>query len=127
MPTGAPYRDPRSRSCCGAGDVVKTRFRVESGDDKYPDDRWYAWLTGQWIPIPPDKIVQDHAPDGQPYLFMAAGTVLRKADGRHMSFVVPSPLSCGPNALAIGRTFFTIATPDSHAAGQAISAAKEEF
>jgi hypothetical protein len=44
-----------------------------------------------------------------------------------MSFVVPSPLGCGPNALAIGRTFFTIATPDSHAAGQAISAAKEEF
>jgi hypothetical protein len=71
-----PYRDPRSRSCCGAGDVVKTRFRVESGDDKYPDDRWYAWITEQWIPIPPDKIVQDHAPDGQPYLFMAAGTVL---------------------------------------------------
>jgi hypothetical protein len=71
-----PYRDSRSRSCCGAGDVVKTKFKVEGGDDKYPDDRWYAWITEQWSPIPPEKIVQDHAPDGQPYLFMAAGTVL---------------------------------------------------
>jgi len=34
-----PYRDPRSRSCCGAGDIVKTKFRVEGGDDKYPDDQ----------------------------------------------------------------------------------------
>ena len=28
-----------------------------------------------WIPIPPEKIVKDHAPNGQPYLFMLAGTV----------------------------------------------------
>lgn len=71
-----PYRDPRSRSCCGAGDVVKTRFKVEDAGDKHPDDRWYAWISEQWIAIPPEKIVPDHAPDGQPYLFMAAGTVL---------------------------------------------------
>ena len=51
-----PYRrsDPKSLSCCGA---------------------WYAWLKDSWVRIPPDKIVQDHAPDGQPYLFMLAGTV----------------------------------------------------
>ena len=70
-----PFRDEKSRSCCGAADVVKTKFRVESGDEKYPEDRWYAWINDQWIPIPPEKIVQDHAPDGQPYLFMLAGTV----------------------------------------------------
>ena len=70
-----PYRDTKSRSCCGAADVVKTKFRVETGDEKYPEDRWYAWVNEQWIPIPPEKIVKDHAPNGQPYLFMLAGTV----------------------------------------------------
>jgi hypothetical protein len=38
--------DGPSRSCCGAGDVVKTRFRVEAGNN--PDDVWYAWLQGKW-------------------------------------------------------------------------------
>jgi hypothetical protein len=70
-----PYRDTKSRSCCGAADVVKTKFRVESGDERYPEDRWYAWINDQWISIPPEKIVKDHAPNGQPYLFMLAGTV----------------------------------------------------
>jgi hypothetical protein len=70
-----PERDEKSRSCCGAADVVKTKFKVESGDEKYPEDRWYAWLNEQWIPIPPEKIVKDHAPNGQPYLFVLAGTV----------------------------------------------------
>jgi hypothetical protein len=67
--------DPKSLSCCGAADTVKTKFKVEVGNEKYPDDRWYAWINDQWIPIPPEKIVDDHAPDGQPYLFMLAGTV----------------------------------------------------
>jgi hypothetical protein len=70
-----PYRDTKSRSCCGAADVVKTTFRVEAGDEQYPEDRWYAWVNEQWIAIPPEKIVKDHAPNGQPYLFMLAGTV----------------------------------------------------
>jgi len=70
-----PQRDAKSRSCCGVADVVKTKFRVESGDEKYPEDRWHAWIGEQWIPIPPEKIVKDYAPNGQPYLFMLAGTV----------------------------------------------------
>ena len=70
-----PYRDPKSRSCCGAADVVKTKFKVENGNEKYPEDRWYAWINDDSIPIPPEKIVKDHAPNGQPYLFMLAGTV----------------------------------------------------
>ena len=54
---------------------MKTKFKVEPGNEKYPEDRWYAWFDDQSIPIPPEKIVQDHAPDGQPYLFMLAGIV----------------------------------------------------
>ena len=72
-----PYRrsDPKSLSCCGAGDTVQTKFKVENSGGQYPEDTWYAWLKDSWVRIPPDKIVQDHAPDGQPYLFMLAGTV----------------------------------------------------
>jgi hypothetical protein len=65
-----PDRHEMVRSCCGAGDTVKTRFRVEVGTGPYPEDHWYAWLNSEWIAIPPDKIVPDYAPDGQPYLFL---------------------------------------------------------
>jgi hypothetical protein len=61
-----PYRDPRSRWCCGAGDVVKTKFKVEGAGDKHPDDQWYAWITEQWIPIPPDKSCRITRPMGNP-------------------------------------------------------------
>lgn len=67
--------DPKSRYCCGAADVVKTRFKVESAGGQYPEDTWYAWLDDAWTRIPPEKIVKDHAPNGQPYLFMLAGTI----------------------------------------------------
>jgi len=70
-----PSRDEKSQSCCGVADTVKTQFRVEPGDERYPEDRWYAWIKGEWIPIPSEKIVPDYAPDGQPYLFMLADTV----------------------------------------------------
>ena len=70
-----PYRDAKSRSCCGVADTVRTKFKVEPGSERYPEDRWYAWLNDQWTPIPPEKIVHDHAPDGQPYLFLLAGTI----------------------------------------------------
>jgi len=55
-----PYRqsDPKSLFCCGIADTVKTKFKVD-----------------EWVPIPSEKIVEDHAPDGQPYLFMLSGTV----------------------------------------------------
>jgi hypothetical protein len=70
-----PQRDKKSRFCCGVADTVKTKFKVEPGDEKYPEDRWYAWIKGEWRQIPPEKIVKDHAPDGQAYLFMLADTV----------------------------------------------------
>ena len=72
-----PHRaiDPKSLFCCGVADTVKTKFKVEAGDERYPEDRWYAWLKDQWVPVPPEKIVSDHAPDGQAYLFLLAGTI----------------------------------------------------
>ena len=70
-----PQRDHKSRFCCGVADTVKTRFKVEPGTEKYPEDRWYAWIKDEWLPIPQDKIVNGYAPDGQAYLFMLAGTV----------------------------------------------------
>ena len=65
-------------SCCGAGDVVKTKFKVEPGDGPHPADTWYAWLDGKWVRIPPEKIVPDYAPDGQAFLFMLT---LHRHDG----------------------------------------------
>jgi hypothetical protein len=70
-----PYRDEKSRSCCVVADTVKTKFKVQAGNEKYPEDRWYAWIKDEWIPIARDKIVSDYALDGQPYLFMMGATV----------------------------------------------------
>ena len=72
-----PHRkaDPKSLLCCGAADVVKTKFMVELGGDLYPGDVWYAWLNNTWTRIPPEKIVKDYAPDGQAHLFVLADTI----------------------------------------------------
>jgi hypothetical protein len=51
------------------------RVKVENSGGQYSEDTWYAWLKESWVKIPPERIVQDHAPDGQPYLFVLAGTV----------------------------------------------------
>jgi hypothetical protein len=67
--------DPKSLYCCGAADIVKTKFKVENGGDRYPEDVWYAWLDNEWAKIPPEKIVKDHAPDEQAHLFVVAGTI----------------------------------------------------
>jgi hypothetical protein len=67
--------DPKSLYCCGAADVVKTKFKVEEGGDRYPADVWYAWLNDTWTVIPPEKIINDYAPDEQAHLFMLAGTI----------------------------------------------------
>jgi hypothetical protein len=63
--------DTKSLFCCGIADTVKTKFKVEAGDERYPEDRWYAWLKDDWVVIPPEKIVQDYAPDGKPLLVRA--------------------------------------------------------
>ena len=69
------WPNPDSLSCCDAGDTVKTKFKVELGGGPHPEDRWYAWINGEWVLVPPEKIVPDYAPDGTPYLFMMAGTI----------------------------------------------------
>jgi hypothetical protein len=56
-------------SCCGAGDTVDTKFKVEPGKGPHPDDVWYAWLDDAWVKIAPEKIISDFAPDGKAYLF----------------------------------------------------------
>src|SRR5262249_44677192 len=43
-----PYRDDKSLFCCGVADTVKTKFKVEPGDERYPEDRWYAWIKDEW-------------------------------------------------------------------------------
>jgi hypothetical protein len=65
-----PEREEYSRTCCDAGDTVKTKFKVEPSDARHPEDLWYAWLNEKWVLIPHDKIVASYAPDGQAYLFM---------------------------------------------------------
>jgi hypothetical protein len=72
-----PHRqmDPKSLYCCGEADIVRTKFKVESTGGRYPDDHWYAWLNDAWTLIPPEKILQEYAPDGEAYLFVLAGTI----------------------------------------------------
>lgn len=66
-----PQLDKRNPlSCCGAGDVVDTKYKVEHGNGPHPDDTWYALINGARVNIPPEKIVSNYAPDGQAYLFM---------------------------------------------------------
>jgi hypothetical protein len=62
--------DKDRTSCCGAGDTVDTKFKVEPGTGPHPDDVWYAWLDDAWAKIPPEKIISDFAPDGKAYLFI---------------------------------------------------------
>lgn len=70
-----PYRDPKSQFCCGEADIVRTKFKVENTGGRYPEDRWYAWLNESWTLIPPEKILEEHAPNGEAFLFLLAGTI----------------------------------------------------
>ena len=67
--------DPKSLSCCGIGDTVKTKFKVENTGGQYPEDVWYAWLEETWVKVPPEKIVPDYAPTGEPFLFLLGNTI----------------------------------------------------
>src|SRR5262245_17937388 len=67
--------DPKSLFCCGEADIVKTKFKVESTGGPHPEDQWYAFLKDAWTLIPPEKILHEHAPDGEAYLFVLGGTI----------------------------------------------------
>ena len=64
-----------NQSCCGQADIVKTKFKVENTGGPYPEDRWYAWLYESWMSIPPEKILQEYAPNGEAFLFVFGGTI----------------------------------------------------
>lgn len=68
------------KSCCDAGDVVPTRFRVDKATGA---DVWlYEAPDGTWKPVPPEIVINDkRAPDGRGYLFAN--------DGRLVCFVPP--------------------------------------
>lgn len=69
------------KSCCEHGDVVKTKFHVEVDDGK---DAWYYIKDGEWKRVPPDIIHWgEHAPDGQPTLFVYQST------GQELCFYPP--------------------------------------
>lgn len=57
-------------SCCGAGDVVKTKFQVNQKDGK---DEWWWDNNGVWEIIPEDTIHLGPTPDGRPVLFVWQG------------------------------------------------------
>jgi hypothetical protein len=58
--------------CCNHAEVVRTQFRVNKTDR---GDEWYYLAGGAWKRIPPDVIHphDEHAPDGQPTLFIYQG------------------------------------------------------
>jgi hypothetical protein len=64
------FDENQPTSCCGAGDTIDTKFKVEPGSGQYPDDVWYARLDDAWVKIPPEKIIPDFAPDAKAYLFI---------------------------------------------------------
>ena len=74
-----PYRqsDPKSLFCCGIADTVKTRFKVKAGNERYPEDRWFAWLKDEWVLIPSEN---------------------RTASPTSSYCPAPSSVSCGPRA-----------------------------
>jgi len=61
--------------CCDESESVDTKFKVEPGDGPHPEDRWYAWLDGKWVLVPPERIVPDYAPDGRAYVFVTFGVI----------------------------------------------------
>jgi hypothetical protein len=69
------YQHDHTPLCCDVGETVDTKFKVEAGVGPHPEDRWYALLDGEWVRVPPDKIVPDYAPDGRAYVFVIHGVI----------------------------------------------------
>ena len=95
--------DHKSLFCCGIADTVKTKFKVEPGDERYPEDRWYAWLKDDWVRVPAEKIVTDFAPDGQAYLFSARryNSMLHAAKGG-FDGIARGPPACHDAGINLG-------------------------
>jgi hypothetical protein len=55
------------KSCCSDRDCRPTEAR-------YKDGRWEFLRRGQWTPVPPEKIVDDHPPDMQAHVCISVTT-----------------------------------------------------
>ena len=59
------------KKCCDHADVYRTQFRVNASTNK---DEWFYLAGEDWKAIPADIIHWgEHAPDGQPTLFIYNG------------------------------------------------------
>lgn len=62
--------DMPGSSCCSERDCAPTQERIVG-------DGYEALLDGQWVKIPPSKILRKPSPDGQPHLCaLPSGEVL---------------------------------------------------
>ena len=88
--------DPKSLYCCGAADVVKTKFKVESAGRQYPEDTWYAWLDEFMDQNSDRKDRQGSRPERAALPFRAGrhDPMLRAPQGR--------ALTTRPKALPVG-------------------------
>jgi hypothetical protein len=77
--------DGKSLFCCGAADVVKTRFKVESAGGEHPEDTWYAWLDDDGPGSPRRRSFK---------------TTRRTGSRTFSCWRVPSSASCGPRAVS---------------------------
>lgn len=58
------------KSCCGAGDVFRTRFRLINDGSKFGVETYEYLQDGAWKVVPLDIIKRAKTPDGQPVLFL---------------------------------------------------------
>ena len=69
--TGPAQKRFPYKKCCDHADVFRTQFRVNSASGA---DEWFHYVDGVWKRVPPDIIHWgEHAPDGQPTLFLFNG------------------------------------------------------
>ncbi|MFL6796829.1 MAG: hypothetical protein ACJ8F3_05400 [Xanthobacteraceae bacterium] len=73
MPGSMPRKVKGWAKCCNHAEVFRTLSRVSATDNG--DDGYYQLPNGSWKLIPRDIIhpLNEHAPDGQPTLFILLG------------------------------------------------------
>ena len=105
--------DPKSLFCCGEADIVNTKFKVENTGGPYPEDQWYAWLHDTWTLIPPEKILHEHAPNGEAFSLCACwyDPMLRAAEGRPLKLATGTKLTTPVSPSRRGRCGIDPASP----------------
>jgi len=79
-------RDEKSKSCCTEKDAVSVEYKMVVPEGaKYPEPEWYVWIDAhksdgtpseyKWVKVPPEKIVEEHSPSGQAYVYLMAYTI----------------------------------------------------